>query len=176
MDNNTSFLNRHNARESLKVLTNYMSLSKNMKTVFLHSTLIQAQCSTHKAAFQWTHDTAGLFYWPLNMQYMWFSYLRYTTIVTSWKYGNRYSSNTPCTPKVILVQFSHNLHVQKSVWIPQSFVHLFTHLFPPRMIFIINECLKYYSINYHFFKYYINIIFNARNYQRQLLKLHSGTK
>ena len=30
----TSFLNRHNSRDSLKVLANYLSLSKNMKTLF----------------------------------------------------------------------------------------------------------------------------------------------
>ena len=34
LDSNTPFLNRHNARNSLEVLTNYLSLSKNMKTLF----------------------------------------------------------------------------------------------------------------------------------------------
>ena len=39
MDDNTTFLNRHNARNSLKVLTNNLSLSKNMKTLlFAHHT------------------------------------------------------------------------------------------------------------------------------------------
>ena len=34
LDNNTPFLNRQNARDSLEVLTNYLSLSKNIKTLF----------------------------------------------------------------------------------------------------------------------------------------------
>ena len=147
-----------------------------------------------------------------------FHTLRYTTIVTSWKYRNRYSSNTPCTRNVILVQCSHNLYVQKMseypshsftyspiyfhlppppfipLDIPQlsplenteigtalihhvhetlswfsvvimymckkcpntpvirSRIHpfIFTSPPPPPMIYIINELLKYDSINYHF--------------------------
>ena len=35
LENKTPFLNRQNARDSLQVLTNYLSLSKNMKTFFL---------------------------------------------------------------------------------------------------------------------------------------------
>ena len=34
LDNNTPFRNIHNARDSLQVLANYLSLAKNMKTLF----------------------------------------------------------------------------------------------------------------------------------------------
>ena len=65
-----------------------------------------------------------------------FHTLRYTTIVTSWKYRNRYSSNTPCTRNVILDQFSHNLYVQKMFEYPShSFTYspIYFHPPPPRL-------------------------------------------
>ena len=68
-----------------------------------------------------------------------------------------YSTDTPCTPctrKVILVQFSHNLYVQKSVRIPRSFVILFAHPPPPppRPDDIYYQRMSEILIsNYHFF-------------------------
>ena len=149
MDNNIFFLNRHNTRDSLKVLTNYLSLSKNMKTLFLHSNVRHTKQPLNEHMIQLSY-----FIDPWICSTCDFHTLRYTTIVTSWKYGNRYSTNTPCTRKVILVQFSHNLYVPKVSEYPS---HSFTYSAiypPPPMIYIINECPKYYSINY----YFLNII------------------
>ena len=50
-------------------------MSKNMKTLlFAQHTQLGGIVSRHKAAFEYAHGAAGLFYWPLNMKYMWFSY------------------------------------------------------------------------------------------------------
>ena len=66
--------------------------------------------------------------------------------------GSANSDTSHHAQEVILVQFSHNLYVQKVSNTPviRSLIHPFIFNPPPPMIYIINEFLKYYSNNYHF--------------------------
>ena len=181
MDDNTPFLIRHNARDSLKVLTNNLSLSKNMKTLLFaqHTHLgvmfetqsslrvstwyswvilftleyaVHVICPTLRCTKIKNTEIGTALIHHVNGKLSWFSLvIKYLCLVI------KCAKKCPNTPVIRSLIYS---------FIPP----------PPYYIYIINKFLKYNSINYHFFIYYKNIIFNARKYQRQLLKLHSDTK
>ena len=76
---------------------------------------------------------------------------RCTQIVTPSKNRNRYSYNTPYTREIILVQFSHNLYVQKSVRIPQSLIYPLPIFTPPLPL--------WYILSTHFWNNFYSILY-----------------
>ena len=142
----TPVMNRHNSQDSLKVLTDYQSLSKNMKTLlFAQHTHLCVMFETQNSLWINTWYSWVILLTLEYMQYMWFSYLINISKLSPLEYTEISTVLIPFALEAILVQFSHNLYVHKIV----QMSHSFTYSLRP-MIYIINKFLKYYSINDQF--------------------------